>query len=870
MIAPLSTLQHWYREFTSWTGLNTIVYHGSAKDRELIREHEFAFECDRPKSGVAFNSSYLKKCMPRGKSKLERQWMVQVVITTPEILVADDFSELTSVEWEVLVVDEAHRLKNHQSKFAVNLRDDRFQFNHSLLLTGTPIQNDMKELWTLLNFIDPENFYAVDDFLEKFGDIKSKERIDELHESIRPYILRRLKEDVEKSVPPKEETLIEVELTVLQKQYYRALYEKNVKFLHRNKKKALDGPSISNLAMQLRKCCNHPFLLRGVEDDIRDQEAKSKNIISEGDFLVKFSGKLVLLDKLLPRLKETGHRVLIFSQFKIMLDIIEDYLSERKMKAERIDGSITGKKRQLAIDRFQAKDIDSKEAPFIMMLSTRAGGVGINLTAADTCIIFDSDWNPQNDLQAQARCHRIGQTKSVKVYRLLTRKTYEMQMFHMSSMKMGLDQAVLGGFESRDKSGEGAMTKEEVERLLRHGAYDIFNEDKAGASESESNAFAQQDIDSILERRSKTVTHDKTGSQGNVAGSTFSKASFKAPKTLDGNKLFVEEDVDIDDPDFWKKMIGDVQVENDGMALGEQKRKRREANYSDEKYQEQLENSLMLSDPESDSSLLDENDDSVDSLDNAALDNSHERREGHRERILWGKKPKISDPSQWDKSDVEKLLKGLQLYGYECIPWTDFFEKLSIANCNVDEARRLCWSLLLLTIREAANDEVVNARKRAVRAEEKKREEEGKKEDGDSGILGKTEVLQYVAGRVDIESCFQKLWEMHRPWMSRILEDAVAYARSHPPRPKESLLSAIRSASARFNIGQKKEINAVFAQSFWPALKNRGWKTELLESEKGLTMRYVIGDKSVSPVRVFRLLLVSLQLLTFCMISTSQ
>ena len=870
MIAPLSTLQHWYREFTSWTGLNTIVYHGSAKDRELIREHEFAFECDRPKSGVAFNSSYLKKCMPRGKSKLERQWMVQVVITTPEILVADDFSELTSVEWEVLVVDEAHRLKNHQSKFAVNLRDDRFQFNHSLLLTGTPIQNDMKELWTLLNFIDPENFYAVDDFLEKFGDIKSKERIDELHESIRPYILRRLKEDVEKSVPPKEETLIEVELTVLQKQYYRALYEKNVKFLHRNKKKALDGPSISNLAMQLRKCCNHPFLLRGVEDDIRDQEAKSKNIISEGDFLVKFSGKLVLLDKLLPRLKETGHRVLIFSQFKIMLDIIEDYLSERKMKAERIDGSITGKKRQLAIDRFQAKDIDSKEAPFIMMLSTRAGGVGINLTAADTCIIFDSDWNPQNDLQAQARCHRIGQTKSVKVYRLLTRKTYEMQMFHMSSMKMGLDQAVLGGFESRDKSGEGAMTKEEVERLLRHGAYDIFNEDKAGASESESNAFAQQDIDSILERRSKTVTHDKTGSQGNVAGSTFSKASFKAPKTLDGNKLFVEEDVDIDDPDFWKKMIGDVQVENDGMALGEQKRKRREANYSDEKYQEQLENSLMLSDPESDSSLLDENDDSVDSLDNAALDNSHERREGHRERILWGKKPKISDPSQWNKSDVEKLLKGLQLYGYECIPWTDFFEKLSIANCNVDEARRLCWSLLLLTIREAANDEVVNARKRAVRAEEKKREEEGKKEDGDSGILGKTEVLQYVAGRVDIESCFQKLWEMHRPWMSRILGDAVAYARSHPPRPKESLLSAIRSASARFNIGQKKEINAVFAQSFWPALKNRGWKTELLESEKGLTMRYVIGDKSVSPVRVFRLLLVSLQLLTFCMISTSQ
>merc|ERR1712032_1279857 len=146
-----------------------------------------------------------------------------------------------------------------------------------------------------------------------------------------------------------------------------------------------------------------------------------------------------------------------------------------------------------AIDRFET-EADS----FIFMLSTRAGGVGINLTAADICIIFDSDWNPQNDLQAQARCHRIGQTKSVKVYRLLTSKTYEMQMFHQSSLKMGLDQAVLQGFESNSSSdGGGAMTKEEVERLLRHGAYDIFNEDKTGTGEAESNDFIQQDIDSI-------------------------------------------------------------------------------------------------------------------------------------------------------------------------------------------------------------------------------------------------------------------------------------------------------------------------------------------------------------------------------------
>ena len=245
----------------------------------------------------------------------------------------------------------------------------------------------MQELWTLLNFINPDDFDDLEEFMENYGDIKSKEKVDELHETIRPYILRRLKEDVEKSVPPKEETLIEVELTVLQKQYYRALYEKNLKFLHRNKKKPLDGPSINNLAMQLRKCCNHPFLLTGVETEVRAQNPETDAVES----MVNASGKFVLLDKLLPRMKADGHRILLFSQFKIMLDIIEDYLHLRDFKCERIDGSITGLKRQAAIDRFQSKDSGGREQPFIMLLSTRAGGVGINLTAADTCVSPKTD-----------------------------------------------------------------------------------------------------------------------------------------------------------------------------------------------------------------------------------------------------------------------------------------------------------------------------------------------------------------------------------------------------------------------------------------------------------------------------------------------
>ena len=229
----------------------------------------------------------------------------------------------------------------------------------------------MQEFWTLLNFIDPNSFNDLNKFMDRYGGMKCKERVDELHEEIRPYILRRLKEDVERSVPPKEETLIEVELTVAQKQYYRALYEKNVKFLHKNKTKAMDGPSLNNLAMQLRKCCNHLFLLRGVEEEFR---RKQKSGMSELDFLVNGSGKLVLLDKLLPRLKEEGHRVLLFSQFKIMLDILEDYMHAGGIKFERIDGSITGNRRQQAIDRFQTPSTEDKEAPFIMLLSTRAGG----------------------------------------------------------------------------------------------------------------------------------------------------------------------------------------------------------------------------------------------------------------------------------------------------------------------------------------------------------------------------------------------------------------------------------------------------------------------------------------------------------------
>jgi hypothetical protein len=302
----------------------------------------------------------------------------------------------------------------------------------------------------------------------------------------------------------------------------------------------------------------------------------------------------------------------------------------------------------------------------------------------DTCIIFDSDWNPQNDLQAQARCHRIGQTKSVKVYRLLTRKTYEMQMFHLSSMKMGLDQAVLHGFENGGDK-EGALSKDEVEKLLRHGAYDIFNEDKAGTTDAESNAFIEQDIDSILERRAKTVVHENSGSKSNAAGGTFSKASFKAqtsPGAKNGASDGGQMDVDIDDPEFWTKMVGAAKVDEESLDTGK-KRKRKEANYSESRYARVIDQQLRYVDSdESDSDEVREDDFDEDDLSESS---TSPRKKCKREFAKWGRK----NSQGWKRADAEKLVKALHAYGYGHLPWDEFREKGDLSGYDCSEVRQL-------------------------------------------------------------------------------------------------------------------------------------------------------------------------------------
>ena len=339
-----------------------------------------------------------------------------VLLTTYEVL-QKDIKFVSRFTFRALVVDEGHRLRNHQARARTVFSKVRTEWR--LILTGTPLQNNLQELWSLLNFVASETFADVTQFLSSYGNMENDtSQLTALKKKLSSYILRREKEDAEKSIPPKVETIIDVELTTTQKKYYRAIYEKNRTFLC----KGGSGPSLRNVHMQLRKCCNHPYLIEDVEERVLAERSIEDTAKARVNHLVECSGKLVLVDKLLPKLKKEGHRVLIFSQMVRVLDILEDYLVDAGYEYERIDGGVIGNRRQRAIDRFCAKNSNV----FVFLLSTRAGGVGINLTAADTVVIFDSDWNPQNDIQATARCHRIGQTNEVKVYRLLTRNTYVM------------------------------------------------------------------------------------------------------------------------------------------------------------------------------------------------------------------------------------------------------------------------------------------------------------------------------------------------------------------------------------------------------------------------------------------------------------
>ncbi|ETO23539.1 Chromodomain helicase-DNA-binding protein [Reticulomyxa filosa] len=418
IVAPLSTLGHWSREFKNWSDLNVVVYHGTQLSRERLYELEFFYD-------YRFLTKKERDCYDVQNERdlnakvNQTNCKFDVLITTAQVINSDKKRlNWDKIKWQCIIVDEAHCLKSRSVLLYKNLvtfkhpQIHQFQ-THVVLMTGTPIQNNVKELFSLLHFLDPKEFASEQLFLLSFPPDKLHECQKELKQCLQPRLLQRYKSLVEKNLQNREEKIVWVELTFFQKKWYRALYEKSYDQLRKLGSKS----SLLNVSIQLRKCCNHPFLLPDVEETI-SPEGISQTVLWEN--LIKASGKLVLLDKLLPKLQLEGRRVLIFSQMTRLLDIIEDFLVYRQYQYERLDGGVTGASRQEAIDRFTVNnDI------FAFLLSTRAGGVGINLMAADTVIIYDSDWNPMNDIQAIARAHRIGQTKQVNVYRLVTRNTYE-------------------------------------------------------------------------------------------------------------------------------------------------------------------------------------------------------------------------------------------------------------------------------------------------------------------------------------------------------------------------------------------------------------------------------------------------------------
>uniref|UniRef100_A0A8C2F8Y4 Chromodomain helicase DNA binding protein 1 n=1 Tax=Cyprinus carpio TaxID=7962 RepID=A0A8C2F8Y4_CYPCA len=516
LVVPLSTLTSWQREIQLWAPqINVVVYLGDIRSRNMIRTHEWMHPQTKR---LKFN----------------------VLLTTYEILLKDK-SFLGNVSWAFIGVDEAHRLKNDDSLLYKTMIE--FKSNHRLLITGTPLQNSLKELWSLLHFIMPEKFHSWELFEEEHG--KGRDSgYTSLHKELEPFLLRRVKKDVEKSLPAKVEQILRVEMSAVQKQYYKWILTRNYKALSKGTKGSRSG--FLNVMMELKKCCNHCYLIKSPEEEFYNRQEGLQH-------LIRSSGKLILLDKLLVRLKERGHRVLIFSQMVRMLDILAEYLKYRQFLFQRLDGSIKGEMRKQALDHFNAEGSED----FCFLLSTRAGGLGINLASADTVVIFDSDWNPQNDLQAQARAHRIGQKKQVNIYRLVTKGSVEEDIIERAKKKMVLDHLVIQRMDTTGKtvldtgaapSSSTPFNKEELSAILKFGAEELFKE-----SEGEEQEPQEMDIDEILKRAETRENDPGPSTVGEELLSQFKVANFS---------MMEEEEIDMDterDNKNWDDIIPEEQ-----------------------------------------------------------------------------------------------------------------------------------------------------------------------------------------------------------------------------------------------------------------------------------------------------------------------
>ncbi|KAM6494001.1 SNF2 family N-terminal domain containing protein [Amanita muscaria] len=455
IVVPKSTLQNWKREFERWTpDFNVVILTGTKEERTDIISN---------------------RLLPQD---------FEVCITSYEICLIEQ-SPLKKFSFEYIVIDEAHRIKNVDSILSQIVRS--FTSRGRMLITGTPLQNNLKELFALLNFICPEifvNYEDLDSFLHKDDNSaegeeeKSKKVVEALHKILRPFLLRRVKSDVEKGLLPKKEINLYVGLAEMQRKWYRSVLEKDIDAVNGLTGKKEGKTRLMNMVMQLRKVSCHPYLFDGAEPGPP---------YTTDEHLIQNSGKMIILDRLLGLMKAKGSRVLIFSQMSRVLDILEDYCLFRGYKYCRIDGSTPHDDRIVAIDEYNKPESEK----FIFLLTTRAGGLGINLTTADIVVLYDSDWNPQADLQAMDRAHRIGQTKQVYVFRLVAEDSVEERMLERAAQKLRLDQLVIQqGHQQQTKTV--AANKEELLEMITHGAEKIIN--------SNEDIVVEDDIEAVIQR----------------------------------------------------------------------------------------------------------------------------------------------------------------------------------------------------------------------------------------------------------------------------------------------------------------------------------------------------------------------------------
>ncbi|KAH7325155.1 P-loop containing nucleoside triphosphate hydrolase protein [Rhizoctonia solani] len=585
----LGVLHNWISEFEKFApSIPVCMYHGTPQHRAELRHTVL-------RQPTVVGEAKPKPKRGRGRKKAQEDELPEqttmtfpVIVTTYDMVIRDRI-HLSKYAWKYIVVDEGHRLKNMNSKLIQELK--QYSSANRLILTGTPLHNNLAELWSLLNFILPDIFNDLSSFQQWFnfgenidlGD-QTPGIVSQLHAILKPFLLRRLKVDVVTDLPPKKEYVLYAPLTTEQKDLYQATLDKGVhayllkkaldsldkeeektevqqivkddkrKLRERTKptapaylleddddiyfealergdydipeeteeerrqkerdaarKQAVRGVNnqhLQNVVMQLRKVCSHPYLF-----DWPAEPGSDDCVVDET--LVGLSGKMLLLERMLDELLKRKHKVLIFSQFTTMLDIIEQWLIHYKdWEPCRIDGSTSPEDRREQMDRFN-KSGHGPDDPRIFLLSTRAGGLGINLVGADTVIFYDQDWNPQMDLQAQDRAHRIGQTKPVLIFRLICQHTIETKIMQCATDKRKLEAMVI----AKDKFRGFQKSKSRNENLVNMANEMLQLEgEKINLVNQGDKIISDADLDTLLDRRPEVFTQRNKGWTGKNEG----------------------------------------------------------------------------------------------------------------------------------------------------------------------------------------------------------------------------------------------------------------------------------------------------------------------------------------------------------------